>query len=126
MVAIAANSKRQQRCSIRCTATLVTSSIRITPSLLNFGDCQVGQCKRQTLQIENESPLPCTIEIHLRSKIITIEGVNSSSFTNSYSNTSQLLTNNNINNNISNNGNNYNADTYNYACNVNAGAVRNR
>lgn len=70
----ATKSDRSQRLCIICLAKLITSGIKIIPEEVNFGDCIVGQSKRQTFYIENPSSIPTTVAIELRSKIITIEG----------------------------------------------------
>ncbi|EPY22009.1 hypothetical protein STCU_08388 [Strigomonas culicis] len=70
-----ANGGRQQRIVVRCSAALFTSTIMASQININFGDCQVGQSKRTTFSIENQSPLPGNFIIQLRSKIISIEGI---------------------------------------------------
>ncbi|KAG5487960.1 hypothetical protein LSCM1_08275 [Leishmania martiniquensis] len=72
---VSADRGRSQRVAIRCAAVLYTSNIVVSHRSVNFGDCQVGQSKRFTLQIENRSPLPGKIVVQLRSKIIQIEGI---------------------------------------------------
>ncbi|KAF8291008.1 hypothetical protein TcBrA4_0115260 [Trypanosoma cruzi] len=67
--------RHQQRLLIRSMATLFTSTIVASQKNINFGDCQVGQSRRCTFAIENPSPLPTTIYVQLRSKIVSIEGV---------------------------------------------------
>ncbi|CAD2212811.1 hypothetical protein AGDE_03809 [Angomonas deanei] len=67
-------SDRQQKVVVRCFAVLYTSTMTVTPSNINFGDCHVGQCKRYTFSIENQSPLPGSVIVQFRSKIISIEG----------------------------------------------------
>ncbi|EKF26318.1 hypothetical protein MOQ_009994 [Trypanosoma cruzi marinkellei] len=69
------SGRRQQRLLIRSVATLFTSTIVASQKNINFGDCQVGQSRRCTFAIENPSPLPTTIYVQLRSKIVFIEGV---------------------------------------------------
>nr|CAJ2466348.1 unnamed protein product [Leishmania braziliensis] len=71
---VPADRRHSQRVVIRCAAALYTSNIVVSQRCVNFGDCQVGQSKRYTLQIENRSPLPGKIVMQLRSKIIRIEG----------------------------------------------------
>lgn len=73
---VSSNRTRVQRAVIRCAVVLYISSIGVSQRCVNFGDCQVGQCKRYTLQIENHSPLPGKVFVQLRSKVLRIEGVN--------------------------------------------------
>jgi hypothetical protein len=75
LIAQSANRTNSQRVVVRCSAMLYTSSIVVSQRSVNFGDCQVGQSKRYTLQIENQSPLQGKIVVQLRSKIIQIEGI---------------------------------------------------
>ncbi|KAG5512131.1 hypothetical protein JKF63_07598 [Porcisia hertigi] len=75
LFAVSAGRGYNQRVVLRCTAVLHTSNIVVSQRSINFGDCQVGQSKRFTLQIENRSPLPGKFMMQLRSKIIQIEGV---------------------------------------------------
>lgn len=75
LLVVSADRGHNQRVVIRCAAVLYTSNIVVSQRSINFGDCQVGQSKRFTLQIENRSPLPGKIMVQLRSKIIRIEGV---------------------------------------------------
>ncbi|CBZ31225.1 hypothetical protein, conserved [Leishmania donovani] len=75
LLVVSADRGHSQRVVIRCAAVLYTSNIVVSQRSVNFGDCQVGQSKRFTLQIENRSPLPGKIIVQLRSKIIRIEGV---------------------------------------------------
>ncbi|KPI84120.1 hypothetical protein ABL78_6818 [Leptomonas seymouri] len=75
LLAQSASRANSQRVVIRCAAMLYTSNIVVSQRSVNFGDCQVGQSKRYTLQIENHSPLQGKIVVQLRSKIIQIEGV---------------------------------------------------
>ncbi|CBZ23119.1 conserved hypothetical protein [Leishmania mexicana MHOM/GT/2001/U1103] len=75
LLVVSADRGHSQRVVIRCAAVLYTSNIVVSQRSVNFGDCQVGQSKRFTLQIENRSPLPGQIVVQLRSKIIRIEGV---------------------------------------------------
>lgn len=69
------SSRREQRVVVRCVATLFTSTIVAPLTNINFGDCPVGQTRRVTFHIENPSLLPTTINVQLRSKIVSIEGV---------------------------------------------------
>lgn len=69
------DSRRQQHIIVRCLATLFTSTIVASQKNINFGDCQVGQSRRCTFEVKNPSPLPTTIRVELRSKIVSIEGV---------------------------------------------------
>ncbi|GET85492.1 hypothetical protein, conserved [Leishmania tarentolae] len=75
LLVASADRGHSQRVVIRCAAVLYTSNIVVSQRSVNFGDCQVGQSKRLTLQIENRSPLQGKIVVQLRSKIIRIEGV---------------------------------------------------
>ncbi|KAG5512481.1 hypothetical protein GH5_08447 [Leishmania sp. Ghana 2012 LV757] len=72
---VSSDRGRSQRVVIRCAAVLYTSNIVVSQRSVNFGDCQVGQSKRFTLQVENRSPLAGKIVVQLRSKIIQIEGI---------------------------------------------------
>ncbi|KAL7710034.1 hypothetical protein N2W54_002018 [Lotmaria passim] len=75
LLAQSAGRADSQRVVIRCAAMLYTSNIVVSQRSVNFGDCQVGQSKRYTLQIENHSPLKGKVVVQLRSKIIQVEGI---------------------------------------------------
>lgn len=66
---------RQQLATVRCSGTLHTSKILVSQPSINFGDCQVGQSRKAVFIIENLSPLQGCASLHLRSKIISIDGV---------------------------------------------------
>lgn len=67
-------SNKSQRIPIFCQAKLFTSSILVSTTYINFGDCIVGQTKKNhTLYIENLSPLPGICRVELRSKIVSLE-----------------------------------------------------
>ncbi|KAG8344072.1 hypothetical protein TRVL_05099 [Trypanosoma vivax] len=68
-------TRQQQRVVVRCVASLFTSTIVASPMNINFGDCLVGESRRCKFDIENPSPLPTTVRVMLRSKVVSIEGV---------------------------------------------------
>ncbi|CCW62871.1 unnamed protein product [Phytomonas sp. EM1] len=69
---------RSQKVIVRCSAVLFTSTIEVTPTDIDLGDCVVGQSKRYVFHIINKTPLPGSVAIQIRSKVICIEGASQS------------------------------------------------
>jgi hypothetical protein len=72
---VVASKSREQRVTLRSIAMVHVSKIFVSQQKVNFGDCQVGQTKRTTITIENKSPLPGSVIVQLRSKIVSVEGI---------------------------------------------------
>ncbi|CCW70429.1 unnamed protein product [Phytomonas sp. Hart1] len=71
---------QSQKVIVRCSAVLFTSTIEVTPTNIDLGDCVVGQSKRYVFYVINKTPLPGSIDIQIRSKVIFIEGISQRNF----------------------------------------------
>lgn len=57
--------------SIQARARTCTSLIRVSPSIVAFGDCNIGEQKSMSTTITNLSDLPAKVEARVTSKILT-------------------------------------------------------
>ncbi|KAJ2611080.1 hypothetical protein H4S08_003321, partial [Coemansia sp. RSA 1365] len=59
-----------ERLSVPCTVNLCTAFVRVTPTLLDFGNVDVGTLKTMYLRIENVSQVAAVVQCRLDSKVI--------------------------------------------------------
>ena len=61
----------REKNTIQCVARSCTSAIEVTPSILQFGDTDVGTLKSASIQIRNCSDLPTVVELRFVSKVLS-------------------------------------------------------
>ncbi|KAI8894172.1 hypothetical protein BC833DRAFT_624198 [Globomyces pollinis-pini] len=60
-----------EKMTIQCVSQVCTSMIEVTPTVINFGDTDVGTLKSTAIQIRNCSDLPSLVELRFVSKVLS-------------------------------------------------------